>query len=220
MTEPRSTGAPTARVRRGDLTVETAALVRATAMVVDGPDLGLAFPLGSRTVSVGKGRECDIRLSDGAVSKMHVELTLVGHSVRVKDLGSTNGTWIGKARVIESLVPAGSALVVGRTRIHLRADDAPEVITPSDADNFGELWGTSIAMRQGFAVLERTAGKDVNIFLDGETGTGKELAARGIHARSGRAGGPLVVLDCSAVAPELVESQLFGHRRGAFTGAN
>jgi transcriptional regulator with PAS, ATPase and Fis domain len=74
-------------------------------------------------------------------------------------------------------------------------------------------------MRQVFAILERTSNRDVNIFLDGETGTGKELAARAIHAASGRSSGPLVVLDCSAVAPELVESQLFGHRRGAFTGA-
>jgi len=219
MAEPRSTGAATARVKRGDLVVETSALVRATVTVVDGPDLGLAFPLGTRTITVGKGRDCDVVLTDSAVSKRHVELTLIGHSVRVKDLGSTNGTWIGKAKVIESLVPTGSVVFVGRTRMHLRADDTPEMISPSEADHFGELWGSSVSMRQVFAVLERTSGKDVNIFVDGETGTGKELVARAIHARSGRSRGPLVVLDCSAVAPELVESQLFGHRRGAFTGA-
>lgn len=219
MTEPRSTGASTARVRRSDLTIDTGALVRATATVVDGPDLGLAFPLGGRTISVGKGRDCDVVLSDSAVSKKHVELTLVGHSVRVRDLGSTNGTWIGKAKVIESLVPTGSVVIVGRTRLHLKSDDTPEMLSPSESDHFGDLWGSSVAMRQVFAVLERTASKDVNIFVDGETGTGKELVARAVHARSGRSRGPLVVLDCSAVAPELVESQLFGHRRGAFTGA-
>ena len=219
MPESRSTGAATARVRRGDLQVETGALVRATATVVDGPDLGLAFPLGSRTVTIGKARDCDVVLTDRAVSKRHLELTLEGHSVRVRDLQSTNGTYIGKAKVIESLVPAGSVVLVGRTRIHLRADDTSEMLTPSESDHFGELWGGSIAMRQVFAILERTSPRDVNIFIDGETGTGKELAARAIHARSGRSSGPLVVLDCSAVAPELVESQLFGHRRGAFTGA-
>jgi len=219
MPESRSTGAATARVRRGDLQVDTGALVRATATVVDGPDLGLAFPLGARTVTIGKARECDVVLTDRAVSKRHLELTLEGHSVRVRDLNSTNGTYIGKTKVIESLVPAGSVVLVGRTRIHLRADDTSEMLTPSEADHFGELWGTSVAMRQVFAILERASPRDVNIFLDGETGTGKELAARAIHAQSGRSSGPLVVLDCSAVAPELVESQLFGHRRGAFTGA-
>lgn len=219
MTEPRSTGAATARVKRGDLVVDTGALVRATLTAVDGPDLGLAFPLSSRTVTVGKGRDCDVVLTDSAVSKKHMELTLVGHSVRVKDLGSTNGTWIGKTKVIESLVPTGSVVFVGRTRLHLRADDTAEMISPSESDHFGGLWGSSVAMRQVFAVLERTAGKDVNIFVDGETGTGKELVAQAVHNRGGRARGPLIVLDCSAVAPELVESQLFGHRRGAFTGA-
>ncbi|MCO4772377.1 MAG: sigma 54-dependent Fis family transcriptional regulator [Deltaproteobacteria bacterium] len=219
MTESRSTGAATARVKRGDLAVETSALVRATVTVVDGPDLGLAFPLGKRTITVGKGRDCDVVLTDSAVSKKHVELTLVGNSVRVRDLGSTNGTWIGKTKVIESLVPAGSVVIAGRSRLHLRAEDTSEMLSPSESDHFGELWGMSVSMRQVFAVLERTAGKDVSIFVDGETGTGKELVARAIHSRGGRSRGPFIVLDCSAVAPELVESQLFGHRRGAFTGA-
>ena len=219
MTDPRSTGAATARVRRGDLVVDTGALVRATVTVVDGPDLGLAFPLGTRTVTVGKGRKCDVVLTDSAVSKRHLELTLLGNSIRVRDLESTNGTWIGKTRVVESLVPAGSVVLVGRSRLHLRGDDASEMLSPSEADHFGGLWGESVAMRQVFAVLERTANKDVNIFVDGETGTGKELVARALHERSGRSRGPFVVLDCSAVAPELVESQLFGHRRGSFTGA-
>jgi DNA-binding NtrC family response regulator len=195
------------------------ALVRATATVIEGPDLGLAFPLSHAVVSVGKSRRCGIVLSDSAVSKMHVELSLEGSAVRVKDLGSTNGTYVGKAKVIESMVPAGSVVTVGRTRIHLKTDDAPMMLTPSTADHFGELYGRSISMRQLFAVLERVAPKEVNVLIDGETGTGKELAARALHDHSGRKRGPMVVLDCSAVAPELIESQLFGHRRGAFTGA-
>jgi DNA-binding NtrC family response regulator len=195
------------------------ALVRATATVIEGPDLGLAFPLSEAVLSVGKSRGCSIVLSDRAVSKMHIELSLEGSAVRVRDLGSTNGTWVGKSRVIESLVPAGSVVTVGRTRIHLKTDDVPMMLTPSTADHFGELYGRSIAMRQLFAVLERIAPKEVNVLIDGETGTGKELAARAVHRHSGRKRGPMVVLDCSAVAPELVESQLFGHRRGAFTGA-
>lgn len=187
--------------------------------MIEGPDLGLAFPLGKRRIVVGKAKECDIVLTDRAISKKHFEVTLEGSSVRLKDLGSTNGTFIGQTRVIESLVPAGTVISVGRTRMHLRTDEAGLMLTPSTADHFGELFGSSIAMRQVFAVLEKVAGKDVNVLVDGETGTGKELAARALHDHSGRSSGPLVVLDCSAVAPELVESQLFGHRRGAFTGA-
>jgi DNA-binding NtrC family response regulator len=194
-------------------------LVRATVTVIEGPDLGLAFPLGKRSLIVGKARECDIVLTDRAVSKKHLEVTLEGNAVRLRDLNSTNGTFVGQTRVIESLVPAGTVVSVGRTRMHLRTDEAPLLLTPSSADHFGELFGTSIAMRQVFAVLEKVSGKDVNVLLDGETGTGKELAARALHQHSGRSSGPLVVLDCSSVAKELVESQLFGHRRGAFTGA-
>ncbi len=209
----------TALVPPGEFGPTGETLVRATATVIEGPDLGLAFPLGKRSIVVGKAKECDIVLTDRAVSKKHLEITLEGSSVRLKDLDSTNGTFIGKTRVIESLVPAGTVVHVGRTRMHLRTDEAPLMLTPSTADHFGDLYGESVAMRQVFAVLEKVAGKDVNVLVDGETGTGKELAARALHEHSGRSSGPMVVLDCSAVAPELVESQLFGHRRGAFTGA-
>ena len=209
----------TALVQSHDLHVADGALVRATATVIEGPDLGLAFPLTTRTILVGKSRDCAIVLTDRAVSKFHLGVALEGSSVRLKDLGSTNGTFIGKTRVIESLVPAGTVVSVGRTRLHLRPDDAPLMLTPSSADHFGDLYGKSVAMRQIFAVLEKVAGRDVNVMVDGETGTGKELAARALHDHSGRSAGPMIVLDCSAVAPELVESQLFGHRRGAFTGA-
>lgn len=193
--------------------------MRATATVIEGPDLGLAFPLTDQRTSIGKSRKCGIVLSDRAVSREHLELSLEGSSVRVKDLGSTNGVFVGKSRVFESLVPAGAVVSLGRTRIHLKTDDAPMMLAPSEADHFGELYGRSVAMRQLFAVLERVAPKEVNVLIDGETGTGKELAARAVHSHSGRKRGPLIVLDCSAVAPELIESQLFGHRRGAFTGA-
>jgi two-component system nitrogen regulation response regulator GlnG len=195
------------------------ALVHATAAVIEGPDLGLAFPLSDTRVVVGKSRQADIVLTDKAVSKTHLELSLEGGSVRIRDLQSTNGTFIGKTRVIESLVPAGTVVNLGRTRLHLRIEESPLMLSPSTSDCFGELWGHSVAMRQLFAVLERVAPRDINLLVDGETGTGKELVARAIHQKSGRREGPFAVLDCSAVAPELIESQLFGHRRGAFTGA-
>ena len=154
------------------------------------------------------------------MSKRHLELKVEGSTLRIQDLESTNGTFIGKNRIIESIVPVGSVVTLGRTRIHLRSEDDPLLLTPSSETQFGDLVGQSVAMRQVFGILERVSGRDVSVLLDGETGTGKELAARAIHEHSGRAQGPFVCLDCSAVAPELVESQLFGHRKGAFTGAH
>ncbi|MEE2827740.1 MAG: sigma 54-interacting transcriptional regulator [Myxococcota bacterium] len=219
MKEPPTNSHPTAVVTQSDRQDGDGSLVRTTAAIIDGPDLGLAFPLLEHPIVIGTSRECDIVLTDRAVSKKHVELRMDGGAVRVRDLESTNGTFIGKARVLESVVPPGAVVKVGRTRLHLRSEESSLVLNPSTSEHFGELWGKSVAMRQVFAVLERVSGRDVNILFDGETGTGKELAARAVHQNSGRASGPMIVLDCSAVAPELVESQLFGHRRGAFTGA-
>jgi DNA-binding NtrC family response regulator len=194
------------------------ALREATGHVVRGDDAGLAFPIGKKPVVIGAAADCDVRLNDASVSKRHVAVQLQGASVHLKDLGSRNGTYVGAQKVVESLVPIGTIVQIGRTFVHLRGDDASVVIEPSAADSFGDLAGQSVAMRQLYAVLERVAPTEATVFLDGETGTGKELAARAIHARSGRKG-PLVVFDGSAVAPELVESQLFGHVKGAFTGA-
>ncbi len=194
-------------------------LLRVNATVIDGPDLGLTAPLTAEPVVIGKSDGCDIVLTDSAVSKRHLELKVEGSTLRIQDLESTNGTFIGKNRIIESIVPVGSVVTLGRTRIHLRSEDDPLLLTPSSETQFGDLVGQSVAMRQVFGILERVSGRDVSVLLDGETGTGKELAARAIHEHSGRAQGPFVCLDCSAVAPELVESQLFGHRKGAFTGA-
>ena len=189
-----------------------------TGFVLDGPDQGFSFPLGRNAVALGTGADCPIRLTDPMVSARHLALCVEGAAVRVKDLGSTNGTWIGPNRIVESLVPTGTVLVVGQSRIHLRGRDASQ-LAPSAATAFGELVGGSIAMRQLYAVLERVAGSEATVFMDGETGTGKELVARAIHAGSPRARGPFRVLDCSAVVPELIGSELFGHVRGAFTGA-
>ena len=194
-------------------------MVEAVGVIIEGPDAGREFLVGHGATLVGKAVDCDVLLTDRAISAHHVELSLVGAAVRLRDLGSTNGTWIGGARVLESLVPPGTVLQLGRTKIHLQGPDRSLVLEPSDDDHFGDLYGSSIAMRQLYAVLQRVAPRDVTVLVDGETGTGKELVARAIHTHSPRQHGPFVVFDCSAVAPELVESQLFGHSKGAFTGA-
>ena len=194
-------------------------LIEAIAVVTEGPDQGREFAIDSELIRIGKADTNDIILTDRSVSSHHVEMTLVGAAVRVRDLGSTNGTWVGETRLIESLVPPGTVLQLGRTKIHLQTPDASFVLEPSEAESFGELWGRSVAMRQLYAVLERVAPREATVLLDGETGTGKELAARAIHHHSTRRHGPFAVFDCSSVASELIASQLFGHRKGAFTGA-
>src|SRR5690606_18189533 len=136
-----------------------------------------------------------------------------------EDLGSKNGTLYEGAAARALVVPAGAALRLGHTTLRLQPEPQALALEPSRSRRFGELVGESLVMREVFAVLELAAGSDVAVLLEGETGTGKEVAARSIHAASERARGPLVALDCGALPESLIESELFGHVKGAFTGA-
>ena len=138
--------------------------------------------------------------------------------IRIKDLGSTNGTWWQGTKVGEVVVPSGATVQFGATAVRITAAEAI-ALPPSEHDHFGAMAGKSVAMRELFAVLEMAAPTDATVLIEGESGTGKELAARAIHEASGRAGGPFVVVDCSAITENLIDSHLFGHVRGAFTGA-
>jgi len=137
----------------------------------------------------------------------------------VRDLGSTNGTWYEGSRLTEARLPAGATLRTGRSALRIEPEAQPLDIPPSQARRFGELVGESLAIREVFAVLERVATSDVTVLLEGETGTGKELAARAIHDASPRRQGPFVAVDCGALPEGVLDSELFGHVRGAFTGA-
>jgi DNA-binding NtrC family response regulator len=116
------------------------------------------------------------------------------------------------------VVPSGTLLRFGKVHVRIAAGEAPRV-APSERTRFGAMVGRSIAMRELFAVLELAAPTDATVLIEGESGTGKELAARALHDHSARANGPFVVVDCSAIAENLIDSHLFGHVRGAFTGA-
>src|SRR6185295_8487054 len=140
----------------------------------------------------------------------------------VRDLGSTNGTWFEGSQLAEDaelVVPAGSTLLVGRSALRIEPEAQPLDVPPSQARRFGELVGESLAMREVFAVLERVAPSTATVLVEGETGTGKELVARAIHDASPRRQRPFVAVDCGALPENLLESELFGHVRGAFTGA-
>ncbi len=186
-------------------------------MAQDGDGKTVSF--GARPLLVGADRRCDLVLDDGQVSREHAQLSVCPEGIEVRDLGSTNGTFWQGSRVSEVIVPGGSTLVFGRTQVQLIAADTP-VLPPSPRDRFGLMVGASVAMRELYSVLELASPTDVTVLVEGESGTGKELVARALHDHSPRARVPLVVVDCSAVSEALIDSHLFGHVRGAFTGAN
>jgi DNA-binding NtrC family response regulator len=188
-------------------------------VVVEGPDMGRAIRIGDGEKIVGTASECDLVLTDDRVSSRHFAIRLAGSGCRVRDLGSTNGTLYEGSRVSEADVPIAATLKVGHTFVRVQPVARSLDVVASQSRRFGELVAESLAMREVFAVLELAARSDVTVLLEGETGVGKELAARAIHAESERRRGPFVAIDCSALPENLVESELFGHVKGAFTGA-
>jgi DNA-binding NtrC family response regulator len=186
--------------------------------VMTGSDRGRQLALGARPIIIGAGGGCDLVLADPKVSRRHVELQAVPDGLMVRDLGSKNGTIVDGARVTQAIFPLSVVVQIGDSKVDVSRLSVP-TLPPSERSRFGALVGQSLAMRELFAVLELAAPSDATVLIQGESGTGKELAARGLHDHSHRAKGPFIVLDCSATNEELIESQLFGHKIGAFTGA-
>jgi DNA-binding NtrC family response regulator len=170
---------------------------------------------------IGSAPGSDIVISDRTVSRSHVELELVPEGVAVRDLGSRNGTYYLGQRVQSMVLGVGARIVVGQSAtLTIEADaDAIGTLPPYDAPEYRGLVGDSPAMRKLFSVLRRLEGSLVTVLIDGESGVGKERVARALHEGSRVADGPFVAVDCGAIARDVVASELFGHRRGAFTGA-
>ena len=187
--------------------------------VVDGPDRGLEIDLPPIGVVIGTERSCDVVLTDSFVSRRHCSISPTPQGFSITDLGSKNGTVIDGVAVQKVVAPPGVALRIGKTLVQLMPADEVLDIPPSTSDHFGALLGASQPMRQVFAVLERASKSAAPILFLGESGTGKELMARGVHDASPRKDGPFVVFDCGASTETLIESDLFGHTKGAFTGA-
>ena len=192
----------------------------ASVRVLHGPDTGTEMRLPAAGVIVGAASTCDVVLHDPSVSARHVSVTPIAQGFDIEDLGSRNGTLLDGIRLDKAIVPMGATLCLGQTVIQLLPAERPGAIPPSEATSFGELVGASAAMRTVYALLERAAEQTSPVLLLGETGTGKELAARALHAAGPRAGGPFVVVDCGAASDTLLAGDLFGHLRGAFTGAH
>jgi transcriptional regulator with GAF, ATPase, and Fis domain len=187
--------------------------------VAQGPERGKQLVFNGSPLRIGSSSECTLVLTDDTVSRHHCQVIATREGIRVRDEGSTNGIFVGDVRVIDSVFVKPFRLRLGSTVLAITPLEDTVNREQSVSERFGDLLGRSAPMRELFADLMRIAPTELSVLIEGETGTGKELVADSIHRASGRSQGPYVVFDCSAVAPNLAESELFGHEKGAFTGA-
>jgi transcriptional regulator with PAS, ATPase and Fis domain len=189
--------------------------------VMSGPDAGLSAELEDGTFLIGTHQNTNLRLTDKGVSRYHLELQLRADGLKVSDLESTNGTFQGAVRVGAITLSGYARLKLGsNTEIEIAPADVNVPVGGYQGERFGSAIGGSRFMKELFGLLDRVAMTDATVLLEGETGTGKEVLAESIHLRSMRKNGPFVVVDCGALPRDLIGSELFGHIRGAFTGAS
>ncbi|WP_437291862.1 sigma 54-interacting transcriptional regulator [Sorangium sp. So ce406] len=202
------------KVRPGEV-----AFGRFSVHVVRGPDQGAVHVADAPELSIGTAAGNHLVLTDPSVSRHHCVITATPKGYLLRDLDSTNGITLAGFRVGTAYLTPGATFGVGQTLLHF--DHLPEEVREplGDAVLSGRVLGQSTAMRRLFAMLPRIAASDATVLVEGETGSGKGLLTEVLHQQSPRAAGPFVVIDCGAIPPTLIESELFGHMRGAFTGA-
>lgn len=205
----------TASVDRGDRPPPAPIVLHAKGRPARPP----SFRLSAGRCVVGAGAGADWVLPDDTISRQHVELELSPEGVRVRDLESRNGTYYLGHRISSITLTGSATLRLGTVDIDVEVDAGSLVAGVAAQDSYGGLVAQSPVMRHLFGILRRVEGSLISVLLSGESGTGKELLARAIHDHSSVARGPWVVVNCGALQRELVRSELFGHRRGAFTGA-
>lgn len=201
-------------------------LGRLRLIALEGPDSGQTYTLDfgeTPTLTGGRSRANDVVLADEHISDVHFRLTADREgTLGIHDENSLNGIYVQGVRVDSGSVELGAAFRVGNTTLKLLSTEQVDVELPLQ-DHFGELYGQSDVMREVYGRLERIAARVDRIkrvLVGGETGTGKELVARGLHKRSVRRDAPFIVLDCTSISSELAEAKLFGHKKNAFTNAS
>ncbi|MCG8420722.1 MAG: sigma 54-interacting transcriptional regulator [Proteobacteria bacterium] len=187
--------------------------------VLDGAEAGQRSVLDRRTLAIGSHPSNDLVLSDRAVSRFHCTIACHDTGHRIVDRDSANGTYVNGVRIRDAYLPDDARIQVGSTTLQAHVDGGERDIALAEDEHLGPALGRSVPMREVFALVRRAAVSTATILISGETGTGKDVIAQAIHECSDRRERPFVVFDCSAVAATLIESALFGHQRGAFTGA-
>src|SRR4051794_31194375 len=189
-------------------------------VVTNGPDQGKELEISKPRVTGGRSIISDLVVQDKAVSGTHFEVSARDDGYRLRDLNSRNGIFVGDLRVRECYLRPNTVFRIGHTNIQFQSLQDVVEIELSKKDRFDMMLGASPAMREIFAQLEKVAPSDLTCLITGETGTGKEMVARALHNASSRKSKPFVVLDCGSIPRELIESTLFGHEKGSFTGAH
>jgi transcriptional regulator with PAS, ATPase and Fis domain len=187
--------------------------------VVEGPEKGKDVVIDRRRATIGSAGGNELVLTDKATSRIHCEIVVDEKGYQLRDLDSKNGTLLDGVRIIAAYLKATSVITLGDTKVQFTPADENAEIALAAEDRFGKLVGPSLEMRALFAILQKVSPQDVTVLIEGESGTGKEMVAQEVHAHSPRKDEPFVVFDCGAVPENLMESELFGHVKGAFTGA-
>jgi len=187
--------------------------------VLNGEQAGAVVEINKPRFIVGKSEQADLTLTDSTVSREHFVIEQAVDAFVIRDQKSTNGTWIDQFRIREAYLRPGAIVRAGEVQLRFEPLFRQVEVAPSEAEAFGSLVGRSVRMRQIFTLLERVARTEATVVLLGETGAGKSAVARAIHDESRRRDKPFVTVDCGAIAENLIESELFGHEKGAFTGA-
>lgn len=194
-------------------------LKKAKLLILSGPNVGREIQIEKDLFTIGAGTQNDLIIVDSSASRRHCEIQQREDGFFLRDLGSTNGTMVQGVRVCEVYLTQGVEFQVGATRMVFCPLQETLTYPLSSRDHFGRLNGQSAAMRRVFYLAETYAKSDAAILIQGETGTGKDLLAEAIHAHSARGKNPFVVIDAGSLATGVIESELFGHTKGAFTGA-
>lgn len=192
---------------------------KTTLTILNGHDAGQQITSERPVLRLGADPLCDVVLSDPTVSRNHAEIRQRGQHYHLVDLNSTNGTFLNDIRVDSISVSDGATFRLGRTEVRFEVTTEKVTIQTTEQTQYDNIIGQSQALREIFSILDRVAPSELSVIIEGETGSGKELIARAIHDHSNRSTGPFVVFDCSAFPASLLESELFGHEKGAFTGA-
>ena len=198
---------------------QTLHLRKARLIIGPGTQTARELVFDQNVITIGSMEDNDIVLTDDTVSRHHCRIVQEDVEYVAHDLHSTNGTFINGVRIREAILSPGQILGVGNNQIRFQPVNEQIPVIPLAAETFGGIVGRSVKMREIFGILEKIAPTSATVVIEGETGTGKEVVARTIHEMSKRADEPFIVFDCGAVPESLIESELFGHEKGSFTGA-